>query len=775
MRRVLTLIGAVVLVALLSVPPSARAREGADAALPVCSACAYTTIEAALDAARPGDTIQVRGGTYRGPLVIAKPVSLVGRDRPVIDGGDHGTVVRITAPGVTLQGFVVRGSGASFDREDAGLSVEAARARILDNRFVDNLFGVYLRQAPDSVVSRNAIAGKPVAEPLRGDGIKVWYSHNAQIIGNRIDGARDCLIWFSDHSLIRDNTITHGRYGLHFMYSNGSVIEHNRLVDNSVGVYLMYGREMTVRDNLLQGNRGPSGQGLGLKEIDGADVENNLVVDNRIGLYVDNSPLSPGVFNHFRRNLFAYNDSGLALLPSDRNNVFSRNSLIDNLEQVTVLGGGTLGANQWAEGGAGNFWSDYAGYDANGDGVGDVPYRSEQLTEQLMDRAPALQLFRFSVAAVAVDAAARAFPVFRPTPKLVDPAPLTAPVLPVGAPLPAPPARTWPAPFLGLGGVMLVAFAWWGWWRGRGRGLAGRVTMMRHRENQVLGGAGVMIEARNLTKRYGDKRAIDQLSFSVAAGEAVALWGRNGAGKTTVLRCLLGTARYEGELTVAGVSPARQGTATRRLIGYVPQEMPTFDLTAGELTVLVARLRGVAPDQALARLGQFGLAPAQNQPVVTLSGGMKQKLALTLALLGDPPLLLLDEPTANLDAESQRELLTLLLALKSEGRTVLFTSHRWSEVRALADRVVCLDQGRQIDPPSAGLLEEHERDLLLRVALSAHLLDPAQALLREHGFTARRNGKALLVWVAAHQKAEPLVLLARSGYPVTDFALERGE
>lgn len=284
-----------------------------------------------------------------------------------------------------------------------------------------------------------------------------------------------------------------------------------------------------------------------------------------------------------------------------------------------------------------------------------------------------------------------------------------------------------------------------------------------------------MIETRNLTKRYGDKRALDQLSFSVAAGEAVALWGRNGAGKTTVLRCLLGTTRYEGELTVAGESPARQGTRVRRLIGYVPQEMPTFDLTVSELTALVARLRGVAPDQALARLDRFGLASAQNQPVATLSGGMKQKLALTLALLGDPPLLLLDEPTANLDAESQRELLALLLALKSEGRTVLFTSHRWSEVRALADRVVCLEQGRQIAPPSEELMGDSERDLLLRVALSAHLLDPAQALLREHGFTARRNGKAILVRVGARQKAEPLALLARSGYPVIDFALERVE
>ena len=212
----------------------------------------------------------------------------------------------------------------------------------------------------------------------------------------------------------------------------------------------------------------------------------------------------------------------------------------------------------------------------------------------------------------------------------------------------------------------------------------------------------------------------------------------------------------------------------RELIGYVPQEMPTFDLTVGELAGLVARLRGAPGTAAERQLAHFGLAEARDQAMGALSGGMKQKLALALALLGEPPILLHDEPTANLDAASQVELLQLLLELKREGRTLIFTSHRWHEVSLLADRVIGLERGRTIAVEQPGnFVRRGEEGALLHVQLGASLLDSAEELLRQHGFVAHRNGKAVLVRVDAGQKAEPLVLLAQAGYPVADFELER--
>ena len=284
-----------------------------------------------------------------------------------------------------------------------------------------------------------------------------------------------------------------------------------------------------------------------------------------------------------------------------------------------------------------------------------------------------------------------------------------------------------------------------------------------------------MIEFESVTKRYGDLRAVDNVSFSLPAGESLALWGSNGAGKTTLLRCLLGATRFEGSITVDGISPAKNGKEARRRIGYVPQVVPVFDLKVGEMLQLTARLRGADVGNGLKRLDEFGLSPTLLKPVASLSGGMQQKLALTLALLGEPPVLLLDEPTANLDARSQDELITLLIALKQQGRTILFTSHRWDEVRALADRVVVLDQGKCVSSGPAAQIAGSTRDRIgLRVRLEPDTLDPAVALLGEHGFTVSRNGHSILISVEEQRKAEPLVLLASRSYPVTDFDLEEG-
>jgi ABC-type multidrug transport system ATPase subunit len=281
-----------------------------------------------------------------------------------------------------------------------------------------------------------------------------------------------------------------------------------------------------------------------------------------------------------------------------------------------------------------------------------------------------------------------------------------------------------------------------------------------------------MIELHDVTKRYGRRNAVDHVTFDVPEGASLALWGSNGAGKTTLIRCILGVTSYDGEIRIGGISSRRKGKVARKLVGYVPQSMPTFDLSVAEMIQLVARLRQADPRPGLERLGAFGLDHTLKQPVASLSGGMKQKLALTLALLGDPPTLLLDEPTANLDARSQSELIATLAELKHQGRTIVFTSHRWSEVRALADRVVRLEAGKMVGHGTVSEMEPKLDTVTLRVPLPTEALDPAVAHLNQHGFTAGRNGHAILVTVDGARKAEPLVLLAQHNYTVSDFIVE---
>ena len=399
----------------------------------------YSSLSEALALAEDGDTIEVYGGVYDGPVLIDRPVTLIGYDRPVIDGNDQGTVVKVTAPDVTLRGFVIKNSGDSLSEENSGIAVEAANTIVENNHLEDTLFGIYLREASDSTIRNNVISSKDLDVPRRGDPVRVWYSNDVLIEGNTINKGRDVVLWYSERLTVRDNEVNSGRYGLHFMYCDDATIENNLLTNNSVGTFLMYSRRLHLNGNTIAHNRGPSGYGVGLKDMDDAVIENNLFLDNRIGAHLDNSPREINSIGIFEGNVFAFNDIGVNLMPSVRHNQFLSNSFVDNEQQVGIAGGGGRSQdNSWTIDDRGNYWSDYVGYDGDADGLGDIPYKAERLFENLMDQNTSLRLFMYSPAEQAVDFAARAVPFVKPQPKLTDDAPLMAPVIPAG--LPAPPS-----------------------------------------------------------------------------------------------------------------------------------------------------------------------------------------------------------------------------------------------------------------------------------------------------------------------------------------------
>lgn len=391
----------------------------------------YTTIEAALAAAKPGDVIEVQGGVYPAPLVIDKTVTLIGMDAPVIDGQGKGSLVLINAPDVVFSGFIVRSSGQSLTHEDTGIVVQGARVTVSQNVLDDVMFGIYFANASGGLALNNVIHGKPLEASMRGDGIRVWYSNDVQLIGNEITGGRDTLIWYADNITIRDNHIHHNRYGLHFMYNENAVVENNIVEDNAVGAYMMYSAGLVMTDNEFVRNRGASGYGIAFKDMDHAAVTGNIFAGNVAAVYLDNSPSLVDEYNTFSHNFFAYNDVGLMGLPSVQRNIFQNNTFLENYQQISVQGRGNLLGNLWNKDGIGNYWSNYIGYDRDGDGIGDMPFRAEKLFESLSDSEPVLKLFAFSPASQAVDFAASAFPSLRPDPKVVDEAPLMQYVIPV--------------------------------------------------------------------------------------------------------------------------------------------------------------------------------------------------------------------------------------------------------------------------------------------------------------------------------------------------------
>ena len=206
-----------------------------------------------------------------------------------------------------------------------------------------------------------------------------------------------------------------------------------------------------------------------------------------------------------------------------------------------------------------------------------------------------------------------------------------------------------------------------------------------------------VLRVEGLTKRYGSVTVLNDVDFSLEPGTITAILGPNGAGKTTTLKCILGVTNFEGRVEVDGYSSRRQGKKARSRIGYLPQT-PAFNEgdTCRQALEFLAELRGSDVSRVEPLLKRVDLQEQTDLAVGHLSGGMKQRLALAAALLSDPPLLLLDEPTANLDATSREQLNELVAQLRSEGRTIIISTHFVDNLGDLADNVLVLRGGRLV-------------------------------------------------------------------------------
>jgi ABC-2 type transport system ATP-binding protein len=206
-----------------------------------------------------------------------------------------------------------------------------------------------------------------------------------------------------------------------------------------------------------------------------------------------------------------------------------------------------------------------------------------------------------------------------------------------------------------------------------------------------------MIRCENLSKSFRRARVLDTVNLDIALGERIALIGSNGAGKTTLIRCLLGEYTHEGKVSIDGRSPRLERTAVLGSIGFVPQLPPPLKMPVGQLIEFSAALSGADPrhiDTIASRLG-LDVEPIRSRPFIKLSGGMKQKLLIAIALGRDAKLLIMDEPAANLDPEA-RKIFFDLLAERQESATMIISSHRIDEVAALVNRVIEMDMGKVV-------------------------------------------------------------------------------
>jgi ABC-type multidrug transport system ATPase subunit len=285
-----------------------------------------------------------------------------------------------------------------------------------------------------------------------------------------------------------------------------------------------------------------------------------------------------------------------------------------------------------------------------------------------------------------------------------------------------------------------------------------------------------MIRIERLAKRYGAVTAVDDLSFEVEAGETFALIGPNGAGKTTTLKILLGLVRPDaGSVAIGGAGLPPHDPRARGELGYVPQrvEFPPAR-TVAEVLGFFAELRGLPPAAVARALERVGLTSHAARRASELSGGYTQRLSLGQALLGDPALLVLDEPTASLDPEATWEFRSLLEQLRREGKTILLSSHLLAEVERVADRVLILVNGRRA---ALEKLSELRARQMHATRLVIELRDPSAAAreaLTRRGLAHEARGEhAVIVDGENGRGFEALEALRAAGVAVRSFEMLR--
>lgn len=384
-------------------------------------------LRAAVAAAAPGDALCLAPGRHAGPVVVKVPLTIWGPRDAEVAAPSGGTVIELRAPGARLLGVTVDGRGGSFDRADAAVYGAADDLVVEGVTVIAGAYGVVIEKVRRTRLAGNRVRGATAAAVgQRGDTIRLWETDDAVVEGNLLEDGRDMVVWYSRGATVRDNHVRRGRYGTHFMYSHRTAVSGNRYTDVTVGVFVMYSRDVRLEGNLIANAAGAAGIAIGLKDAGNVRIADNLLVRDEVGIYLDATPQRrderveiTGNSLHFCRTAVAFHAT-----PADVAIEVTANNFGGNHDNARIDGGGDALGVRWE----GNWFEDYAGYDMDGDGTGDVPYELRSFSGSLLARRPELAFFRDTPALALTDAAAHLDPLFPPRRLLSDPRPRMDPI-----------------------------------------------------------------------------------------------------------------------------------------------------------------------------------------------------------------------------------------------------------------------------------------------------------------------------------------------------------
>ena len=339
-------------------------------------------LQDAIDSAPPGATIKLPAGNYSGNIIINAPLTILGKDESVvIDGREFGTVITINSSDVVLKNLTIANSGSRMENLDSAIFINSVkRVTISHCKLLNSLYGIDMKMVEDSLIEGNYIDSKKLEISMRGDALKIWYSHNNSIKNNTIENSRDVTLTYSNNNTLENNTFLHNRFATHISLSSNNTLKENSYQYNSVAVMLMGVDGTKVTGNSIKSSTGAAGIGVVLKGSMNLQFENNVVRYNAEGMFVDSKATEEGMQRHINNNDISYNREAIHFQAVIQNNTITHNRFVGNIDDVVKSTEGALTRSNVVEQ---NYWDRYSGFDKNGDNIGDRPHQIYQHADQL--------------------------------------------------------------------------------------------------------------------------------------------------------------------------------------------------------------------------------------------------------------------------------------------------------------------------------------------------------------------------------------------------------
>jgi len=389
---------------------------------------ANQTLNQIISQAKPGSKIELPKGVFKGPVTIDKPLILTGSSKDsIIENDAQGTVITVKSSYVTIQNLTIRGSGHQRYNLDSGIKADdALHVEVKNCNFDRTLFGVVFHNISDSKIVNNTIKSyKQKVVDNRGDGIRLWGSHNNLIANNHLFGSRDISLSRSNYNKIENNTLENGRYGILVDMSSDITMLSNKIYSNYVGIRCKGGKNLNIKNNTIVKTHLSTGIGIMLEGGENMHITHNTLTGHAQAFYINSSTAEIGMQRYIEYNKIINNNVAFHFYTTIKNNNIKNNNIIGNLEDVVKdIKGGKYYKNDIRQ----NYWDRYIGFDKDSDGISDIPYQVLIYADKLWQFDHHLKFFYASPLLSIVDFIERLAPFSEPVLLLEDTEPKTKPI-----------------------------------------------------------------------------------------------------------------------------------------------------------------------------------------------------------------------------------------------------------------------------------------------------------------------------------------------------------